>query len=353
MPKMAKAIDIAKPNYKFRDYGINLEPILTLEFNDPKVVYTIGNEQPVIIKNSGAVDPLLKWDLSYLEKHMGSQTQAVYSSSSHNFKFYDEHKPQQFGLSNIPFQPPHSCKQMTIKEFAKAFKGWKPGDDRLYLQNSLYSEGVNAKMLKDFQSINWGWFVQQKCLHGWGPLTSNLLLVSHPGCLTPAHYDEQNNIFAQLHGYKRFLLFPPMMMKCLYPYPIYHPHDRQSQVDFDSPDLSKFPRFNELKGYEAILGPGDLLYLPNYWWHHVETSSEGWDQCVSVNFWYKASPAKNIEFPLKGSQKMALSRNLEKLFIETLKNVDEIEEMWQAMVLGRYLQLGEEKKEEQLEDKTA
>lgn len=50
------------------------------------------------------------------------------------------------------------------------------------------------------------------------------------GVITPAHYDEQENLFAQIQGYKRFLLFDPSQFECLYPYPIYHPHDRQSMV---------------------------------------------------------------------------------------------------------------------------
>ena len=50
------------------------------------------------------------------------------------------------------------------------------------------------------------------------------------GVITPAHYDEQENLFAQIQGYKRFLLFDPSQFECLYPYPVHHPHDRQSQV---------------------------------------------------------------------------------------------------------------------------
>lgn len=50
------------------------------------------------------------------------------------------------------------------------------------------------------------------------------------GNVTPAHYDEQENFFAQIRGYKRFILFHPDQFKCMYPYPTYHPCDRQSQV---------------------------------------------------------------------------------------------------------------------------
>ena len=50
------------------------------------------------------------------------------------------------------------------------------------------------------------------------------------GNVTPCHYDEQENFFTQVHGLKRCILFPPNMFNCMYPYPVYHPHDRQSQV---------------------------------------------------------------------------------------------------------------------------
>ena len=49
--------------------------------------------------------------------------------------------------------------------------------------------------------------------------------------MTPAHYDEQQNFFAQLCGRKRVILFPPGEFGALYPFPVHHPNDRQSQVD--------------------------------------------------------------------------------------------------------------------------
>lgn len=38
------------------------------------------------------------------------------------------------------------------------------------------------------------------------------------------------------------------------------------QVDFDNPDFKRFPKFRDVKGHEAIVGPGDVLYLPVYWY---------------------------------------------------------------------------------------
>jgi hypothetical protein len=37
-------------------------------------------------------------------------------------------------------------------------------------------------------------------------------------------------MFASIRGYKRFILFPPSQFECLYPHPVHHPYDRQSQV---------------------------------------------------------------------------------------------------------------------------
>ena len=38
------------------------------------------------------------------------------------------------------------------------------------------------------------------------------------------------------------------------------------QVDFDEPDLKRFPLFKEASGLEAIVAPGEILYIPMYWW---------------------------------------------------------------------------------------
>ena len=54
--------------------------------------------------------------------------------------------------------------------------------------------------------------------------------MSVSGIVTPAHYDEQENFFTQVRGEKRVLLFSPDQFSNLYPYPVDHPHDRQSQV---------------------------------------------------------------------------------------------------------------------------
>lgn len=43
------------------------------------------------------------------------------------------------------------------------------------------------------------------------------------------------------------------------------------KVDFDNPDLDRFPRFSEIRGMEVAMEPGEVLYIPNYWWHYIES----------------------------------------------------------------------------------
>ena len=48
--------------------------------------------------------------------------------------------------------------------------------------------------------------------------------------MIPFGTDEQENLFAQLQGRKLVLLAPPADFHCMYPFPVGHPADRQSQV---------------------------------------------------------------------------------------------------------------------------
>ena len=150
----------------------------------------------------------------------------------------------------------------------------------------------------------------------WGELTQNLLLVGQKGNTTPAHYDEQQNLFAQLVGTKRCVLFSPADFGGLYPFPVHHPCDRQSQVDLYHPDVRRFPGFAHARPLEAVLEPGELLYIPQYWWHHIENLTDG---CVSLNFWFKdVGRPKKVVLPLTAAQQLAMRRNIEKLVAEKL-----------------------------------
>jgi hypoxia-inducible factor 1-alpha inhibitor (HIF hydroxylase) len=137
-------------------------------------------------------------------------------------------------------------------------------------------------------------------------LKANVLWVGMRGVVTPGHFDEAHNFFSQIRGRKRFNLFSPIFFPSMYPFPFHHPADRQSRVDFYRPDHLTYPRFSEAKGVTVILEPGDVLYLPPYWWHHVESLTE----TIGINFWLEMKQAEidDLTYPLPAGQLVAIRR---------------------------------------------
>jgi len=107
---------------------------------------------------------------------------------------------------------------------------------------------------------------------------------------TPTHLDEWNNIGCVVIGRRRFTLFPPQQVANLYIGPLdFAPTGApMSLVSLHEPDLQRFPRFREAlaAAVSAELGPGDAIFIPPLWWHHVE-SLERFN--MLVNYWWHAS----------------------------------------------------------------
>lgn len=124
---------------------------------------------------------------------------------------------------------------------------------------------------------------------GCGLWTRTQLFVGPAGTLGSAHYDQYDNVFLQVQGSKSIILFDPQCgHRGLYPFPVHHPYDMRARVDLERPDYDAFPRARELRGAGVVaeLGPGDALFIPSHWWHHVEATAGDPDWCVSVNFWF-------------------------------------------------------------------
>jgi len=106
-----------------------------------------------------------------------------------------------------------------------------------------------------------------------------------------AHYDLPDNLAVVAAGRRRFTLFPPDQLANLYIGPLdFNPAGQAiSLVDFAAPDHERFPRFREaLKcARVAELEPGDAIFIPSMWWHHVEALAAF---NVLVNYWWRQSP---------------------------------------------------------------
>ncbi|MFC4293236.1 cupin-like domain-containing protein [Sphingorhabdus arenilitoris] len=117
-----------------------------------------------------------------------------------------------------------------------------------------------------------------------------------------AHFDSDFNIACAISGKRRFTIFPPDQIGNLYigPLEFNMAGPPASLVDFANPDFAKYPRFRQAMEAAIIveLEPGDALFLPPLWWHHVEADGSF---NMLVNYWWSSS-----QFPLQ-MQALALS----------------------------------------------
>ena len=106
--------------------------------------------------------------------------------------------------------------------------------------------------------------------------------------MTPLHFDEHSILFAQLYGTKQFKLIPSS------DYPLLYVRDRYySEIDPESVDVDRHPRFARACVMDVILGPGDGLFLPAGWWHWVRSLS------TSISVTFSSFQVANGNIPLK------------------------------------------------------
>ena len=106
-----------------------------------------------------------------------------------------------------------------------------------------------------------------------------------------AHNDFPRNLACCAVGRRRFTIFPPEQFANLYPGPLENtPAGRPvSMVDFHAPDFDRHPRFSDALEHAQVaeLEPGDAVYIPSMWWHHVE-GLEPFN--ILVNYWWRDTP---------------------------------------------------------------
>jgi len=101
------------------------------------------------------------------------------------------------------------------------------------------------------------------------------------------HFDLSDNFAVVALGRRRFTLFPPDATPGLYVGPLNITIAGQpvSLVDPLAPDLERYPQYATARdlAQTADLGPGDALFIPSLWWHHVEATEP---VNVLINYWH-------------------------------------------------------------------
>lgn len=111
--------------------------------------------------------------------------------------------------------------------------------------------------------------------------------IGSKGCITPLHFDAWHGVLCQVRGRKRVTLFAPEDTDNMYPRKqedgmnmhtselvlekLYLPGcpAAASADEADADYMSKYPLAKTITPYTVDLEPGDALYIPPFWWHHV------------------------------------------------------------------------------------
>lgn len=112
------------------------------------------------------------------------------------------------------------------------------------------------------------------------------LFIGMAGQITKLHYDWWHGWLTQTTGRKRVLLLPPGESRYLYCHsPFFGDLDRG--LTRLPPDLETlagdFPDTRLAKRFDILLEPGDMLYIPPFWWHEVYYL----DDTISFGFRFK------------------------------------------------------------------
>lgn len=120
--------------------------------------------------------------------------------------------------------------------------------------------------------------------------TTARMWIGNRACVA-THGDDLENVACVVAGRRRFTLFPPEQIANLYlgPFELTPGGTPISMVHLTEPDLERHPRFAKAQkaAVYADLEPGDALYVPYQWYHHVQAFEP---VNVLVNYWW--SPAR-------------------------------------------------------------
>lgn len=241
----------------------------------------VSRKRPVII--SGATKgwkACSLWSTDYLRSVIGASEVRVEVSRTNYFPSLQE-----------PANIRRTVKRMAFDSYAEIAATGNQGPDKYYLADESLIERFPA-LAEDID--------YPSCLDRSLPIRNSWWFGS-ADTVTPLHYDIVYNLTAQVCGRKRFTLLAPDQLPLLYPFPALSRFSNFSRVHIEKPDFLEFPKFQRASPLEIILEPGEMLYIPPFWWHQVRSL----DMAISLTFWWKleptgylAAPARRLIYPL-------------------------------------------------------
>lgn len=164
----------------------------------------------------------------------------------------------------------------TMRDFLSRLREAVPPEQKGYLaQHPLFDQmpGLRA----DFEAPRLCAVGRLQHINAWlGPA----------GTITPLHFDSYDNFLAQAVGFKYVRLYAESETARLYP--LTRRGDgllaqgNVSAVNAEQPDLRRFPLFADAEYTEAVLAPGEMLFIPARCWHFVRSLTPSF----SLSFWF-------------------------------------------------------------------
>lgn len=209
-------------------------------------------QKPVIIEDAIIDWPAYKrWSFDYMRDVAGDKIVPLYDDRP------VDHKDG--------FNEPHAT--MNMAEYIDLLQR-EPTKYRIFLWN-LFKE-VPA-LQNDFKNLDLGL-----------PILKGLPMLFFGGqkSYTFMHYDiDLANIFhIHFQGEKRVVLFDQKQTEFMYKVP--HSLIVREDIDFANPDYEKWPGLRHVHGFEGTLKHGDVLYMPEGYWHYMQYISAGFSMSL-------------------------------------------------------------------------
>jgi len=204
-------------------------------------------QRPVVIEQLTHDWPAYKkWNLQYINQLSGDKTVPLYDDRPVK---HDE-----------GFNEPHAT--MKMSEYIQLLKN-KPTNYRIFLYNVI--KEVPA-LQGDYNYPKLGMrLIKGLPMMFFGGTDSKVFM----------HFDIDftNILHFHFHGKKRCIIYPPDQSKYLYkvPYSLIARED----IDFSNPDLDQWPALKQAQGYVCELNHGEMLYMPEGYWHYMHYVSPG------------------------------------------------------------------------------
>ena len=209
-------------------------------------------QKPVVIENFIEDWPAYKkWNLDYIKQVAGEKEVPLYDDRPVK---HDE-----------GFNEPHA--KMKMADYIDLLQS-KPTKYRIFLWNVLKEVPI---LQKDYKFPDFGIRLMKGL---------PMLFFGGSDSHTFMHYDiDLANIFHfHFEGKKQCILFSQEESKHLYKIP--HSLITREDIDFANPDLEQWPALKNAKGHIAQLEHGNVLYIPEGYWHHMKYLTPGFSMSL-------------------------------------------------------------------------